>query len=476
MNEEDRESNVAKEGMRDLKNKVEEEKKKQTRKWVVTFVVQHIVTIAIVFGVAIGALLLVAAIGDVLGLFDNTAYASGDFSSVGTASAFGCELTRDEFVEAVQNYNGGNNYDTYMKPYAEDFYDVCTEYNVNPCLAFAHACLETEWGASSGCKNNKNYFGFAHYNTSSSGAAYSTVEESIRAYCEWVVDSATEGTTLYNQAYNKGQEYAQGNNKLKGTPANNIYVLYCPYAYLGDTHLCDEPDFDAPKGIDYYKSNGSNWGTGGRIYIYHMYEEGGLHTGKYKELCGHSSASDETTVQEKADYQVYTTDKRINIAKNIFGERAVISSNFYAGNIVDAAVKCHEYLRNNGYTYAQKGITVPDGILNGSTIDCSSFVTWVLYCAGFEEMEGYQQTSYTFNSNSWGWEEISIAEAGPGDIVVYDGHVEIIAEVGSSNKLRVYNCGGNNSISAEGTEELPESGMSRYLKSQIIKILRPPTI
>jgi len=477
LSEIDRESNIAKEGMRDLKNKVEEEKKRQMRKWVVTFIVQHFATIAIVFGAVIGCLLIIFAIGDVLGLLDgggsgNSAYAEGDFTTLGTLSPFGFEISKEEFVEGVQNYNGGSDYNTYMKPYAEEFFDVCVEYNINPCLAFAHACLETGFGSNNGCKNDKNYFGMAHYNTANGGASYSSVADSIKAYCEWVINASTEGTSDYNANCAKAEEYGEYNSKLKGTPKNNIYVLYCRYAYLGDTHLCNEPDFDNPKGTDYYKNNGSNLVTGGRIYIYEMYENGGLYTGKYKELCGHSNASDSTTTQEKADYQEYTTNKRIKIAKNIFGNKAFITIS-YNGDIITSAIKCHEYLRVNGYQYAQAGVSIPDGLLNGKTVDCSSYVTWVLYCTGYEEMEGYQQTSVTFNNNSWGWEEISLSEAQPGDIVTYSGHVEIIAEVTSSDHLRVYNCGGNNSISAVGTAELPESSKSGYTKNKIKKILRP---
>ena len=142
------------------------------------------------------------------------------------------------------------------------------------------------------------------------------------------------------------------------------------------------------------------------------------------------------------------------------------------GSIVQKAVECHQYLRTNGYTYAQAGVNIPITGNGRKTIDCSSFVSWVLYEAGYEEMKGYQQTSYTFLANKWGWQEVSVNEAQPGDLLVYSAHVEIVAGDAGS-KFLVYNCGGNASINAAGTPDLPESSTSGYMKSQVLKVLRP---
>lgn len=142
-----------------------------------------------------------------------------------------------------------------------------------------------------------------------------------------------------------------------------------------------------------------------------------------------------------------------------------------AGGIVEKAIECHKFLREKGFHYAQAGVNIPiTG--NGRTIDCSSYVSWVLYEAGFKDLEGYQQTSYTFLANRWGWQEVSVSQAQPGDILIYSGHVEIMA-ADAGDRFRVYNCGGNSSINASGTAEYPESSISGRSKSQILKILRP---
>ena len=78
------------------------------------------------------------------------------------------------------------------------------------------------------------------------------------------------------------------------------------------------------------------------------------------------------------------------------------------------------------------------------------------------------------NVQTYRWKEVSINEARPGDIICYSGHVEIVAKSLSmvETKFKVYNCGGDTSIMAKGTTELPESSTSGYTINQILKILR----
>lgn len=105
-----------------------------------------------------------------------------NISGIGSVSAFGTNLSREEFIAAVQAYNGGESYSK-LSNAAGDFYDICTsaEYNVNPCLAFAWACIETGYGKST---PGNNLFGFAIYNGQSSGATYSSYGDSIRDFVD----------------------------------------------------------------------------------------------------------------------------------------------------------------------------------------------------------------------------------------------------------------------------------------------------
>ena len=91
----------------------------------------------------------------------------------------------------------------------------------------------------------------------------------------------------------------------------------------------------------------------------------------------------------------------------------------------------------------------------GSTIDCSSYVSWVLAEYGYTDFIGSQKSTYYFKNTNlnkkYGWTEISIAQGEditskvkPGDIVVRrsgdSGHMNIVASV-SGKKVYGYDCG-----------------------------------
>lgn len=147
------------------------------------------------------------------------------------------------------------------------------------------------------------------------------------------------------------------------------------------------------------------------------------------------------------------------------------NSTVTGGTVVQNAVKIHKKIRESGkYSYNNKSNkSVP---VDPPYIDCSSYVSWVMYESGFKDFKGGQKPSSTFNSNPWGWEVISKDKAKAGDILIYSGHVEIYA--GKENY--VYNTGSNKAINSAGTTELPETsnaGSSGGVQ-HTIKILRPP--
>ena len=115
----------------------------------------------------------------------------------------------------------------------------------------------------------------------------------------------------------------------------------------------------------------------------------------------------------------------------------------HASIILQKAKQCHDYLRKNGYKYDQVGLNIPI-TSSVSTIDCSSYVSWVLYEAGFTQFKGHQHRSADFATNPYNWEKISKENLQAGDILVYSGHVEIYAGNG-----KYYNCGGPESIQHE---------------------------
>ena len=68
--------------------------------------------------------------------------------------------------------------------------------------------------------------------------------------------------------------------------------------------------------------------------------------------------------------------------------------------VVEKAIECHKYLREHRYTYGG-GYSIPDGIYNSSIVDCSAYVSWVLYEIGCESFKTYQETECMIRVVEW---------------------------------------------------------------------------
>ena len=140
---------------------------------------------------------------------------------------------------------------------------------------------------------------------------------------------------------------------------------------------------------------------------------------------------------------------------------------------------CKTYYASNNFSYnlADGTRTIPadqSKLYNGSyAVDCSSYVTWVLYeyalANGKTNMKNYfsyQRNSATFaqiganGGNDYlsvvskkGTSSVNLALAKEGDILVSNGHVEFFSSYtqnGNTVSLKVYNCGSNASIQMPG--------------------------
>lgn len=165
-------------------------------------------------------------------------------------------------------------------------------------------------------------------------------------------------------------------------------------------------------------------------------------------------------------------DERKQNAKDIYnrnkGKKAPSTSSVSSSgsnSIIASAKEIKKYIANNGYTYGALGVQVKNA-KSSKKIDCSSYVSWVLYNAGYLDFGGYQQTDVTFYANSWGFKEVKKSDVKPGDILIYSGHVEIYAGM-DGNTTKVYNAGSNNSIKNSGV-----TNSSRGINAAT-KILRP---
>ncbi len=128
---------------------------------------------------------------------------------------------------------------------------------------------------------------------------------------------------------------------------------------------------------------------------------------------------------------------------------------------VEIAALRKQYVRDNGYLYDTSGPIVPANASKVRKTDCSAYVSDVLYYYGKVKnwpamMNIGRQRSPYFNAigrrlrngetNEFFELVPSAAQAAPGDILCYDGHVEIYAGGQVNGKPRVYNCGSTSAI------------------------------
>lgn len=203
-----------------------------------------------------------------------------------------------------------------------------------------------------------------------------------------------------------------------------------------------------------------------KVYAYSKTSNGWMYV-KYNNTYGYISAqylSNNTT----------TTSTTVN-------SNGLPTFNRNSTDLLTIIKNCKAYYANNNFYYSTaNGVrTIPaDKSTNYSGkyyVDCSSYVTWVLYeyalankNTAMKNYFSYQRNSAAFASigaaggNSYlkvvdkknGSDYVNLSLAKPGDILVSNGHVEFFNSYtnpsGNYVNIRVYNCGSNNSIKATG--------------------------
>lgn len=157
--------------------------------------------------------------------------------------------------------------------------------------------------------------------------------------------------------------------------------------------------------------------------------------------------------------------------KEIMEEKSNSSQNNYSSvstitlspnsTFVEIAALRKQYVRDNNYLYSQSGPIVPADASKVRKTDCSAYVSDVLYYYGKAKnwsamMKIGRQSSRYFNgigkqlkqgkTNNFFELVPSVSQAAPGDILCYNGHVEIYAGGYSGSKPKVYNCGSTSAI------------------------------
>ena len=158
--------------------------------------------------------------------------------------------------------------------------------------------------------------------------------------------------------------------------------------------------------------------------------------------------------------------------------------------LVEVAKRCHDAIAQSGrFSYGATSGGIPIDINIDTTVDCSGYVSWVLYEAGYEDMAGGQHNTNNSSFGAYGkdkgWDVITnIDELEPGDICFWGGsldganpyHVNIYVGEESGKKL-YYDCGSQSAIDALDPIEYvgDDFGYAFRPNDEIAKALSPET-
>lgn len=166
-----------------------------------------------------------------------------------------------------------------------------------------------------------------------------------------------------------------------------------------------------------------------------------------------------TKVESQGDFYKIKLDDVEGYISKVYTSEGV--AELEASSFVKIAAERKQYVRDNRYTYKQSGPIVPADASKKRVTDCSAYVSDVIYHYAksknwTEMMKIGRKSSHYFNgigknlkkgkTNSFFTLVPSIVQAQPGDILCYNGHVEIYAGGSSGSKPKVYNCGSTSAI------------------------------
>ncbi len=150
--------------------------------------------------------------------------------------------------------------------------------------------------------------------------------------------------------------------------------------------------------------------------------------------------------------------------------------------LLDIASDLWQIIDAENFEYG--GTSIPP---TNKKIDCSAYVSWVLYELGFTEEFNVQRTTEYFNETDWeekfGWEEIEVSEnedvtskLQAGDILVRDdgnndGNMYIVAR-NDSGTIYAYDAGSKNNWENSGGEPVDKTAFAKSDKraGKIIRI------
>jgi len=145
-----------------------------------------------------------------------------------------------------------------------------------------------------------------------------------------------------------------------------------------------------------------------------------------------------------------------------------------------------EICTSGNFPYYAVPNTIP---CTGPSVNCSSFVSWVLYKYGYTEFAGNQHYTQDFYLTNWtakyGWQEFNLAGGEnpidilqPGDLIVRDpgdnnGHITLVVSI-ENGRILCYDCGSkNNWIGNSGTPVDKSYMLTDGRTGKVIRVTQP---
>ena len=155
--------------------------------------------------------------------------------------------------------------------------------------------------------------------------------------------------------------------------------------------------------------------------------------------------------------------------------------------ILEVAQRLWQQIAGGDFTYG--GTSIPPT----NVVDCSAYITWILYELGYKDEFYYQHNTLNFIETNWnekfGWEEIPVtagedvtSKLQPGDILVRDkgtggngGHMNITVSV-EGGKVMGYDCGKEDRWRKSQGQPADVSWFANdYRPGKIIRVTTKPT-
>lgn len=225
--------------------------------------------------------------------------------------------------------------------------------------------------------------------------------------------------------------------------SNGVGIGLIQWSYGRRTQL---EAYAASKGVDWKDED-----TQIEFLIAEMTQGGGANGYANYQFCSNNGYTpndwyNANTIEEATTAFCWTFERpgiphvaeRINWAKHYYDEfhgKTLVS--FDNSDFLQLAIEIHDYIRINNFYYGNgSAIPIPAG---QQYIDCSAYVSWVLYDYGYQELfqnnGNWQYIVSTFRDkqsyleSTYGWVYKDPSQAQPGDLLIYDNweHIEIYA-------------------------------------------------